>query len=53
MLSHETLGPTCTSSLWPLPVVAGMCPELVDCACLWANAWASYRQLNIESPSLD
>lgn len=26
-----------------------MCPELVDCACLWANTWASYCQLNIET----
>lgn len=46
MLSHETPGPT---SLWPFPAEAGMCPDLVHCACLQANASASYCQLNIET----
>lgn len=46
MLSHETPGPT---SLWPFPAEAGMRPELVHCACLQANASASYCQLNIET----
>lgn len=46
MLSHETPGPT---SLWPFPEEVGMRPELVCCACLQANASASYCQLNIET----
>lgn len=49
MLSHETPGPT---SLWPFPAEAGMRPELVHCACLQANASASYCQLNIETARL-